>query len=145
MAGDTDMLSDRSDKLCAICSSSIRKSGVKCANDKCDVVIHTKYFEAVARVFLADRWEWQCKSCLLNNDGHSKSDNLPDLKQKLIFLAYIKRETKNLNDLIEELKLNNNLLKDKINSFEKHAAPMSNFFAPSTNSSAFYSDVAKNQ
>lgn len=144
MAGDTDLPADRSDqkgeKLCDICLSSIRKSCIKCANDKCSVRLHTKCFEQVAKLFLTTRRDWKCKSCS-DFDNTNTPDDLTSLKYQV---SYLKRENELLIDLNTELKQNNELLKQNNFELSDKIATQNNSFLPihaGTTSTVSYSNV----
>nr|CAI5861793.1 unnamed protein product [Callosobruchus analis] len=113
MAGDTDVPSSQCDKNCEICGDSIRKTCVKCEGDNCNVILHTKCFETIAKIFFAERKNWRCKNCASKHrstTGSTSSDVLI-LRHEVDCLT---REKLLLNELNVELKSNNQLLREKL-------------------------------
>lgn len=130
MASDTNIPPDRSDlkvekidKICRICSVSLRgvnlrKSGIKCANEKCDVVMHVKCFDLVSKVFGVKKNNWYCGNCSKSTDVVSivNSCSLANCDESLLHkeIECLKRENDLLVDLVEELKYSNKLQKEQL-------------------------------
>ncbi|CAH1114630.1 unnamed protein product [Psylliodes chrysocephalus] len=128
-------------------TQNIKKTCVKCSNNKCSVIIHYKCFETVSKLFFTERKEWKCKSCIENcSVDQNPSDIISDLKHKVIFNGYMKRENELLSNLNHELKLNNDLLQEKVKdlSDKLSSIPISNsVFAAGGSGPSFYSDMLK--
>nr|CAH7727442.1 unnamed protein product [Callosobruchus chinensis]CAH7741289.1 unnamed protein product [Callosobruchus chinensis]CAH7742954.1 unnamed protein product [Callosobruchus chinensis] len=113
MAADTDVSLSQGEKNCEICGDSIRKSCVKCEGDNCNVVLHSKCFETIAKIFFAERKNWKCKNCACKHKSGtlSTSGDIAILRHEI---ECLNREKQLLNELNDELKSNNNLLKEKL-------------------------------
>nr|CAI5855613.1 unnamed protein product [Callosobruchus analis] len=118
MAADTDIPLSQGDKNCEICGESIRKSCVKCEGDNCNVVLHSKCFETIAKIFFADRKNWKCKNCVCKHKSGTTLSTSGDITILRHEIECLNREKELLNELNGELKSNNNLLKEKLSSMQ---------------------------
>lgn len=114
MPGGTDFESARSEleneKKCEICNNGIRKSGIKCTNDGCNIILHLKCFEMVAKVFHTRKSDWRCKTCQVVNYNVNKSCGSSE--------EQIGNDVILLKKDIECLRQENNLLKKIVNELE---------------------------
>nr|CAH7731134.1 unnamed protein product [Callosobruchus chinensis] len=93
--------------------TSMRARCVKCEGDNCNVVLHSKCFETIAKIFFAERKNWKCKNCACKHKSGtlSTSGDIAILRHEI---ECLNREKQLLNELNDELKSNNNLLKEKL-------------------------------
>ncbi|XP_023313144.1 uncharacterized protein LOC108907863 [Anoplophora glabripennis] len=83
MAGDVDVESESLDKKCKICNETISRGGVKCSTAKCNVLLHSKCFDLVAKVVFIEKKTWKCRTCSENLRGQcSNSSTEVTLLQK---------------------------------------------------------------
>lgn len=113
--GALDVLDQNKKKNCEICANTLSRTGIKCVS--CDVTLHIKCFQAVARVFSnIERQDWKCKNCVSVTvdelQNVSGSDNRIILENE-----NLRKENTLLNHLNSELKLNNNLLNERLEDF----------------------------
>lgn len=141
MSGDKDVPPDLSDQTCYICSNPISYKNAnrinRCANDSCNVVMHIKCFELVAKVFYINKVNWRCRNCadqVLSEEILPCADSVK-CDQHMLHkeIGYLKHENTLLNKRISDLEYTVLLQKDKIDSVS----------AVKTVSIASYSDKVK--
>lgn len=124
MPGGTDCESARSeaelgnDKKCEICNSGIRKGRIKCTNDGCNIVLHSKCFEMVAKVFCLRKSDWRCKTCQeVNSNANKPCSSSEELACNDIILLKkdiecLRQENALLKKFVNELEYTNSLQKE---------------------------------
>lgn len=113
-----DSDSERSKKKkCEICGDNIRSSGVKCSGCHCSM--HSKCFEQVARIFKADRLNWQCKNCSCKLPHSSKK--VADVQDLLKENESLKREIELLKIIVSEQNYSNKLLNERIEELKTNS------------------------
>lgn len=99
---------DHPDK-CKFCAKFTSASDIiKCLNPSCDVIIHVKCFEAIARVINIDKNSFYCRKCSGNNLNLSYDKIL--LEKEIECLS---REKEILNKYVAEMECVNQILKSK--------------------------------
>lgn len=133
------------DKKCEICNNSIRSGGLKCS--KCNLTVHKKCFDVISKIFMAEKTNWTCKQCILQNQ--TESDRSPgsatsedDPVSRVILLnenECLKREILVLTDLVNELKNVNLLQKEKLEIFASQSVSSSS----SDKTKPLFADIVK--
>lgn len=94
------------DKRCKICGKFAAQTDIKCCNELCDTVVHTKCFDLISRVVDVDKNNFKCKLCC------SKQSN-GDVEVRILRkeIECLIREKEIINKYVSELEFNNELLK----------------------------------
>nr|CAI5829121.1 unnamed protein product [Callosobruchus analis] len=119
MPAGADVAPSRSDKTCEICGEEIRKSGISCDGENCNIFLHTKCFESVAKLFFTERKNWKCKSCAVKCKSVPICSIPPTADVKILQheVECLNREKELLINLNNELKCVNELLTEKLSSY----------------------------
>lgn len=147
---DTSDRSDSKNKVCKICNKTVtRSASVKCSNSDCNVILHTKCLETVAKVFdNVKKTKWLCKLCSEHEQVEKQDNNEQvseqDISVHMLFkeVQWLKKEIVLLNKVIVGLESQLKTQDDKLERISPE--PVSNL-SHSNKPAMLYSTMVKKQ